>query len=111
MVAVDSLVPAPRQRAGDPPRSRDAWLGRDKLLHFTASMLIQSTAHTVFRARGADFYQASVGAGLVTATAGIGKELWDMQGHGDASLRDLTWDAIGGATGAVLMRQLDHKTP
>jgi putative lipoprotein len=105
IVVVDSLIPAPRRSARDP------WFGRDKLLHFTASMLIQSTAHTVFRARGADFYQASVGAGLVTATAGIGKELWDMQGHGDASLRDLTWDAIGGASGAVLMRQLDHKTP
>ena len=64
----DSLLPAPKQSARDP------WFGRDKLLHFTASMLIQSTAHSVFRARGADFYQASVGAGIVTATAGIGKE-------------------------------------
>lgn len=101
----DSLLPAPKQSARDP------WFGRDKLLHFTASMLIQSTAHSVFRSRGADFYQASVGAGIVTATAGIGKELWDLQGHGDASFRDLAWDAIGGASGAVLMRQLDHKTP
>jgi uncharacterized protein YfiM (DUF2279 family) len=105
IVAADSLAPVPHHSARDP------WFGRDKLLHFTASMLIQSTAHTVFRARGATFSQASVGAGLMTATAGIGKELWDMQGHGDASLRDLTWDAIGGASGAVMMRQLDHKTP
>ena len=105
IAVADSIAPVPRQSARDP------WFGRDKLLHFTASMLIQSTAHTVFRSRGADFYQASVGAGLVTATAGIGKELWDMQGHGDASFRDLTWDAIGGASGAVLMRQLDHRTP
>jgi len=113
--------PAPRVPAADAPAptptpaprhsARDPWFGRDKLLHFTASMLIQSAAHSVFRARGADFSQASVGAGLVTATAGIGKELWDLQGHGDASFRDLTWDAIGGASGAVLMRQLDHKTP
>ena len=45
----------------------------------------------------------------MTLTAGVGKELWDRHRGGDASLRDLTWDGIGGATGAVVMRQADHR--
>ena len=43
-----------------------------------------------------------------TAAVGIGKELWDRERHADFSLRDLAWDAIGAASGAVLMRQFDR---
>ena len=44
----------------------------------------------------------------MTAAAGVGKELWDRHRHRDFSLRDLTWDGIGGVTGAAIVRQLDH---
>ena len=55
----------PKQpRVNDP----DPWFGFDKLEHFAASMIIQSWAHTTFRARGASYAQASWGAAAVTAS-------------------------------------------
>jgi putative lipoprotein len=91
------------------PSDRDPWFGRDKLLHFTASALIQSASHAVLRANGRDYGAASREAAVVTVAAGVGKELWDRHRKRDFSLRDLTWDGIGGATGAVVMRQADRK--
>lgn len=96
-------------RCGAPARrsSRDPWFGRDKLLHFAASAVIQGGAHAVLRANGHDYESASRGAALATLTAGVGKELWDRHRGRDASFRDLAWDGIGGVTGAVAMRRLD----
>jgi len=92
---------------GGPQRpSEDPWFGRDKLLHFTASAAIQCATHAVLRANGNDYGGASRGAALATLTVGISKELWDRQRGGDASLRDLAWDAAGGVSGAVVMRQV-----
>jgi putative lipoprotein len=91
------------------PSKDDPWFGRDKLLHFTASALIQSGTHIVLRSMGDDYGRASRGAALITLTAGVGKELYDRHAGRDFSLRDLTWDGIGGVTAAVAMRQLDTK--
>ena len=59
-------------------------------------------------ANGRDYGCASTGAAFVTAAAGIGKELWDRSRGRDASLRDLTWDAVGGVSAAVVIRQVDR---
>lgn len=94
---------------GPHPRSTDdPWLGRDKFFHFAASALIQGAAHAALRANGRDYGCASTGAAFVTAAAGIGKELWDRSRGRDASLRDLTWDAVGGVSAAVVIRQVDR---
>jgi uncharacterized protein YfiM (DUF2279 family) len=98
----------PSARDAQKPRDPDPWFARDKLEHFAASLIIQSWAHTTFRSRGASYAQASWGAAAVTATAGIGKELWDRHQKRDFSLRDLTWDGAGLLTGAVMMRQIDR---
>jgi putative lipoprotein len=90
------------------PGPRDPWFGRDKAVHFTVSALIQGAAHSAFRARGARYAEASWGAAAVTASAGIGKELWDRHRKRDFSFRDLTWDGIGGASGAVVVRRIDR---
>lgn len=92
-----------------PPSQDDPWFGRDKFLHFLVSAAIQSGAHTVLRANGSNYAAASRGAALVTLTAGVGKELYDLHQGRDFSFRDLTWDGIGGVTGAVLVRQVDNK--
>jgi len=92
---------------GPAPSPADPWFGHDKFLHFTVSALIQGAAHAAFRSRGATYGQASWGAAAVTASAGIGKELWDLHQKRDFSFRDLTWDGIGGAAGAVAMRQIN----
>src|SRR5262249_17867894 len=55
---------------------------------------------------GAAFWEdrgARLASGAVLAlTAGIGKELYDLSGHGDASWKDFTWDVIGTATGLLI---------
>jgi putative lipoprotein len=92
-----------------PARAQDAdpWFGRDKALHFsaTASIAVVGYAGTALvtedrRAR------AGVAAGLAIG-AGIGKELWDLGGHGDPSTRDLVWDAVGTATGVLVAWTVD----
>jgi putative lipoprotein len=88
------------------PSPSDPWFGRDKFLHFTVSALIQCASHAAIRSRGSTYAQASWGAAAVTASAGIGKELWDRHRKRDFSFRDLTWDGIGGVTGAVAARQI-----
>ena len=103
-----TLLTGGPSRGAHPPSPSDPWFGHDKFLHFTVSALIQGTAHAAFRTRGASYGQASWGAAAVTASAGIGKELWDRYQKRDFSFRDLTWDGIGGVSGAVIVRQLDR---
>ena len=42
------------------------------------------------------------GAGLVALAAGICKEIWDKYHNGVASWRDVSWDVIGVAAGALI---------
>ena len=80
---------------GGPQRpAADPWFGRDKLLHFTASAVVQCATHAVLRANGNDYRGASRGAALATLTVGVGKEVWDHYHGGDASVRDLAWDGL-----------------
>lgn len=44
----------------------------------------------------------------VALLAGIGKELWDASGNGNASLKDLTWDVLGTAVGVVICWAIDR---
>lgn len=90
------------------PSDRDPWFARDKMLHFVASAAIQTAAHSVLRANGRDYGDASRGAAVATVSVGIGKELWDRHRKRDFSFRDLAWDGIGGVAGAIVMRQA-HK--
>jgi uncharacterized protein YfiM (DUF2279 family) len=76
----------------------DDWLGRDKALHAGAS----GAATLLGYAFGLSYFDApeerparltiAAGAGLFL---GIAKELWDRAYDGEASFRDLTWDAVG----------------
>ena len=95
---------------GGPPQAKpaDPWFAIDKLEHFAASAIIQSWAHTTLRASGSSYGQASWGAAAITASAGIGKELWDRTHHGDFSYRDLAADGTGLLFGAVAMRRIDR---
>lgn len=90
---------------GPPDAPPDPWFGRDKAKHAIASAVVQMGSHAVLRANGRDYRAASWGAAAVTATVGVGKELWDRGHGGDPSWRDLAADAVGGGAGAVVMRQ------
>ncbi len=96
-------VPLDSSRApGDP------WLGRDKAKHFGAAVVVQSMGYALMRRHGAARAPAQWRAAALTTALGVGKELWDGQGHGDASWRDVTWDGIGLVVGATLVHSLDR---
>lgn len=85
----------------------DRWWGRDKALHFGVSAGLAVGGY----AAGLALFDCEVPrlvlGGSVALTAGIAKELWDLGGGGDASLRDLTWDVIGTAVGLLVSWGLD----
>jgi putative lipoprotein len=90
-----------------PARAQDAWLGRDKFLHFGVSTALSASAYgvsAVWLERPGWRFLAGAAAAL---TVGAAKEIWDAAGHGDPSPRDLTWDAIGALTGASLALAVD----
>jgi putative lipoprotein len=102
LASAAGLAPRPA-RAED----RDPWLGRDKALHFGASALLASAGYGGAALASDDTrVRLAVGGGLALG-AGIGKELWDLSGHGAASFRDLTWDVVGTATGLAVAAVVD----
>ena len=86
-----------------PEHSRDAWFGPDKLQHFFTSAFVQSLGYGVLRRAGAENAPAIAGASVVTAIAGVGKEVRDKRTKGEFSVRDLTWDAAGAGSASVLL--------
>lgn len=88
--------------------SGDDWFGVDKAKHFGASALIAGGGYGL----AAPFFKESrlppllIGAGLGLA-AGVTKELYDLSGHGHASWKDLTWDALGVGVGLALAFGID----
>ena len=95
---------APPERAPEP----DRWFARDKAKHFVVSAVIQGAGHSLLRASGLEYRDASLGAGVLTLTVGVGKELWARSRGRYLSWKDLTADALGGGTGAVAARQVDR---
>ena len=83
----------------------DDWLGPDKALHFGYSAAFGAAATTTIPFAGGpgpDWRSFALGASL-GFVPGIAKETWDLTGHGDASWRDLAWDAAGALAGAGLV--------
>jgi putative lipoprotein len=98
---------APLLSLGPARAEDDPWFGHDKRLHFEASAALALLGYG-----GASLVTGDRGhrSGFATAFAidvGIAKELWDRAGHGDASLRDLTWDVVGAATGLAVATAID----
>jgi putative lipoprotein len=91
-----------------PAAAQDDWLGRDKALHFGATFVLAGAGY----AGGAALSREPVvrlGSGAALAMgAGIAKEVYDRYSGGDPSLKDLTWDAIGTATGLFTAWLLDR---
>jgi putative lipoprotein len=85
------------------PLPPDRWFGADKLKHFFLSAFIQSVAYSALRAADAPHGTALAGASVATLGFGVGKEIADLRGRGEFSVRDLTWDAAGGATASLVL--------
>lgn len=86
----------------DDARAEDRWWGADKGMHFGASLVITAGGHAVSGLWLDETWQRAVAGASLGLGAGVGKELWDLAGHGDPSWRDLTWDVVGVATGTGL---------
>jgi len=97
------LLGARPARAADP----DPWFGRDKALHFSLSAALATGGYGAMALATDDRrVRLAVGGGFAFSL-GIAKELWDLSGHGDASWRDLTWDAVGTVTGLAFAAAVD----
>ena len=100
---VAALAGARPARAADP----DPWFGHDKALHFTASAALAVGGYGATGLVTDDRrVRLAVGGGFAFSV-GIAKELWDLSGHGDASWRDLTWDAVGTVAGLAFAAAVD----
>lgn len=87
------------------PARNDRWFGADKLKHFIASGAIQTAHYSMLRVAGADRGAALAVGGGLTLGVGVAKELRDRRGATGFSWKDLTWDAVGTGTAAVLLHQ------
>ncbi len=91
-----------------PASGADSWFGRDKALHFGASFGLALVgywgASLVFRESSG---RVTVGAAFAMS-GGIAKEIADLHFHGDASFRDLAWDAAGTAAGTLAAWAIDR---
>jgi putative lipoprotein len=91
-----------------PAAAGDDWFGRDKALHFGATFAISTAGYAGTSALSREpILRLGVGATLAMG-AGIAKEMYDRTSGGDPSLRDLTWDAIGTATGLLTAWLVDR---
>ena len=96
---------------GAPPArapERDRWLAKDKAKHFVVSAVIQGAGHSLLRAGGLEYREASLSAGVLTLGVGIGKELWDRSRVRYFSWKDLTADGLGAGVAATVVRQVDR---
>jgi putative lipoprotein len=87
---------------------QDPWFGQDKALHFAASSGLAAGGYGVGAVAGQPTWARFAIGGSVAMGAGIAKEVWDMQGHGDPSWRDVTWDVLGTAAGLGLAYLVDR---
>ena len=91
------------------PAKADDWFSQDKALHFGASAGIAALLyHNPAPLTRDERLWTSVG---ITLMIGAAKELiWDADGNGDPSAKDMTWNAIGAFTGVLAAFLLDVAT-
>jgi putative lipoprotein len=85
-----------------PARAADDWLGPDKALHFGAAAGLAAAGYTASAVVVKDEVVRLGSGAFLALAAGLAKEMRDRTSGGDPSLKDLTWDAIGAATGLVV---------
>jgi putative lipoprotein len=82
----------------------DPWFGADKIMHFFMSAFVESLTYSALQAAHVRHSSALGGAIGFTMAVGVGREIHDMRTPGKwFSYRDLTWDAVGAASDAVLL--------
>lgn len=95
-------------RAGDPAAARDPWLSADKAKHLLTSMVVESVSFSALRATHQSKKGSLIGATALTASIGVGKELYDRKFGGDPSFKDLAADGAGIVAAAVVLHQTER---
>jgi putative lipoprotein len=85
----------------------DPWWGEDKALHFGVSVGLSAGGYAVSSLWLDERWQRATAGATFSLTLGIGKELWDLSGHGSASYKDFTWDVAGTLVGTGLALAID----
>jgi uncharacterized protein YfiM (DUF2279 family) len=93
---------------GDEHHGGDRWFSADKAKHFFTAAFVQSASFSAFRLAGVNVSGSIAGASALTAAVSIGKEAHDLRTGGDASVKDLVWDAAGAAGASVLLHQTER---
>ena len=93
---------------GDEHPGGDRWFSPDKAKHFFMAAFVQSASFSAIRSTRVRWNGAIAGASAVTAAVSLGKEVYDARTGGDASVKDLVWDAGGAAGATVLLRQTER---
>ena len=83
----------------------DKWFSADKAKHFFTAAFVQSASYGGLRYLGASQTSSLAGASIVGATVSIGKEVRDSRVGGNASGKDLTWDAAGMIAASALLHR------
>ena len=81
----------------------DRWFAPDKVQHFLSAAFVQSVSYGALRTTGLSHGTSLAGATFTTVVVGVGKETHDLRTRGEFSVRDLAWDAAGGAAATVLL--------
>jgi putative lipoprotein len=98
------LSSATRDARGADP---DPWFGTDKALHLGVSAGLAGGGYGMASVVYEERLPRFLWGGGVALAAGVGKECADSLGAGQASWKDLTWDAIGVAVGLGVAWLLD----
>lgn len=93
---------------GDEHPGGDRWFSRDKAKHFFMAAFVQSGSFSALRSTGLRWNSSIAGASATTAIVSIGKEVYDARTGGDASAKDLAWDAVGAAGATALLRRTER---
>lgn len=83
--------------------ARDSWFGGDKIKHFFISAFATSVAYSALQAAGANRTTAMTGAIGASIGLGVARELYNLRTTRTFSYKDLTWDAIGTGSAALML--------
>jgi len=89
------------------PARADDWWGPDKGLHFSVSVGLAAGGYGVSALALERRWQRALVGGVTSLALGAAKETYDAVGPGDASGRDLVWDAAGTVVGLGLALTID----
>jgi len=85
----------------------DEWWGRDKAMHFGASVGISAGVYTLMVPVTANRDVRALAGGGTSLLIGAAKEGYDALGYGDPSWRDFAWDIAGTAVGIAVAYAVD----